>query len=618
MNDIHHSGSPLPARQRTRWLATLIVTALALAGAACDGDDTTGPNGDPPAQPSNLSVQLDGTTVSVTWTPPGTATTQTVSLSGEGEDDRTQEVGGSDSEAVFESLTPNKEYTASVVARNEHGNSPAASTQFQIGGVAFNNLLADPAFPGSAFDIGTRTDPPEIISGSMPSGYVPFDVATLNGGAGIVMPTDGRQLVSTDYAGAVEPGTSLQDAWYYGWTVWAPDGSDSRAKVGADTVITGTIESDQTWTQDRTWILDGPVFIGSDCGADGSAPGCNDVTLTIEPGTTIMGRPTPSNPGQRGSFLVVSRGSQLIADAQNPDFGGSGQCERPDESDVIVFTSENAPGSRGRGDWGGVVVNGRAPINSGDEAQGEGNSGLYGGSDPTDSSGILRGVRVEFAGDDVTATDQLNGIAWQGSGAGTTACFLQVHYNVDDGTEPFGGATTQTHSVMTGVGDDSFDGTDGWQGFMQFAIAQQRADDADNGFEFSNNGDDEDASPHTTAVVANVTLIGAGVSLGSGEIAGLGGGSDVGVLLREGANVRIFNTVVVGFGDTGFDVEGSIAARNADNRMAGSLDVNSTLRFESSILWSNAGQGAGSHNFSDASGDGYTASENEAFFKSGG
>ena len=84
-----------------------------------------------------------------------------------------------------------------------------------------------------------------------------------------------------------------------------------------------------------------------------------------------------------------------------------------------VAVNDVADGARG--DWGGIVLNGRAPINSGDEAAGEGGSGLFGGVDDLDSSGILRGVRVEFAGDDVTATDQLNGIALQGTGAGTTA-----------------------------------------------------------------------------------------------------------------------------------------------------------------------------------------------------
>lgn len=373
--------------------------------------------------------------------------------------------------------------------------------------------------------------------------------------------------------------------------------------------ISNDILADESWTNDKMWVLQGPVFVGADVGMDGG--GGTPVTLTIEPGTTILGG---SGVSARGSYLIVSRGSRLIADANNPDFGGSGMCERPNAEDVIVFTSDQPRGERARGDWGGLVLNGRAPTNAGAEAEGEGDSGLYGGPDEMDSSGILRGVRVEFAGDDVTATDQLNGIAYQGVGHGTTVCYTQVHHNVDDGTEPFGVGPTQTHMVMSGIGDDSFDGTDGYNGFVQFGIAQQIGDDADNGFELSNNGDDEDATPKSTGVWANVTLIGARDPVQTGDIAGPE--SDVGVLLREGAYFRLFNNIVTGFGSSGFDVEGAQAAQNADRRLAGETDPALTLRFESNILWNNGGgEPGGDTNFADASGDGYTQAENKAFFE---
>ena len=377
-------------------------------------------------------------------------------------------------------------------------------------------------------------------------------------------------------------------------------------------VISSDITSDTTLTSDRYWILDGPVFVGGDCGPSGD---CSEaVTLTIEPGTTVYGRKDPST-SVRGSYLVVSRGSKIIADANPNDQA----CTKPAADSVIVFTSDQPRGQRARGDWGGLIINGQAPVNSGQEAQGEGDSGLYGGTEADDDSGILCGVRVEYAGDDVTATDQLNGIAFQGTGAGTTVDYVQVHYNVDDGTEPFGGTTTQTHMVMTGIGDDSFDGTDGYQGFMQFLIAQQRGDNADQGLELSNNGSTPDASPHSSAVLANATLVGAGVDLGSGEIAAEGSSSDAGVLLREGSNYRVFNSIVTGFGATGFDVEGAQTAQYADNRLGGSSDPASTLRFEGNILWSNVAQGgAAADNLADESGDGYDQSENETFFTDSG
>ncbi len=366
-----------------------------------------------------------------------------------------------------------------------------------------------------------------------------------------------------------------------------------------DDVLTNT-----TWTRDKTWILRGPIFVGDDLND-------TDVTLTIEPGTTILGDVNPPQ-GARGSYLVVSRGSRLVADA---NASLADPTVRPDPDSLIVFTSSAARGQRQRGDWGGLVINGAAPINSGAEAEGEGESGLFGGTDEDDDSGILRGVRVEFAGDRVTATDELNGIALQGVGAGTIIDYVQIHYNVDDGTEPFGGTVSQTHVVVTGIGDDSFDGTDGYKGFMQFLIAQQRADDADNGFELSNNGDDPaNATPKSTAIIANATLIGAdsvGMDppMGDGEIQALGGKSDNAVSFREGSNYRIYNVVATGFGKSGFCIEDAETATEAENNR---------LVLESSIFYNNVASGSDDSNYGGPGCDNaWTTNEHETFFNAG-
>lgn len=357
------------------------------------------------------------------------------------------------------------------------------------------------------------------------------------------------------------------------------------------------VDQNTTWTADKKWLLNGPIFVGTDCGPDPASPlpGCNAVTLTIEPGTTILGNVNPPQ-GARGSYLVVSRGSKIIADANANE---ADKTVKPAAENVIVFTSSAPRGSRARGDWGGVVLNGRAPINSGAEASGEGESGLFGGVDDEDSSGILRGVRVAFAGDRVTTTDELNGIALQGTGAGTTIDYVQVHYNVDDGTEPFGGSASQTHMVMTGIGDDSFDGTDGYRGFIQFGIAQQRGDDADQGMELSTNGDDGSASPQSTAIVANMTLVGAR----DGEINEGVGNSDDGIQLREGSNYRIFNSIVTNFDETGLCFEGAVTQANADNALAGETDLTMINTVQSTILWSNGP--TGTEDLSDGCGGGY-------------
>ena len=189
--------------------------------------------------------------------------------------------------------------------------------------------------------------------------------------------------------------------------------------------------------------------------------------------------------------------------------------------------------------------------NAGDEAQGERDSGFLGGTYDTDSSGIIRGVRIEFAGDRVTPSDELNGLALQGVGSGTTISYVQIHYNVVDGIEPFGGTASVDHLVVTGIGDDSMDGSsDGYRGFMQFIIGQQRGDEADNGMEISNDGEDAAASPRSTAVLANATMIGADEHRQMGEIGAPNG--DRGVQFREGSHYRVYNSIFRDFGDAGF------------------------------------------------------------------
>ena len=217
-----------------------------------------------------------------------------------------------------------------------------------------------------------------------------------------------------------------------------------------------------------------------------------------------------------------------------------------------------------------------------------------------DDSGIIRGVRIEYAGDDVTPADQLNGLALQGVGAGTTISYLQIHYNKDDGIEPFGGTVSVDHLVVTGIGDDSVDGTDGYRGFMQFVLGQQNGQDADNGFEISNNGDDEGASPKSTAIIANATMIGANEGVVDGDIAGAE--SDNGIQMREGTNYRVYNSIFQGFGDAGFCIRDAQSILNGLNRLAGQTDPQNTLSAEGLILWGNKGAGASADNFAACGG----------------
>src|SRR5690606_31931571 len=218
----------------------------------------------------------------------------------------------------------------------------------------------------------------------------------------------------------------------------------------------------------------------------------------------------------------------------------------------VVFTSENPAGERERGDWGGIVLNGRSICNfPADECVGEGSSGQYGGDQLDDNSGRIVYTRIEFAGYEESFGNELNALTLNGVGSGTEIHHVQTHYGSDDGFEWFGGTVDAKYLLATGISDDSFDYSTGWQGRGQFWIAQQDPDDADNGFEVDGNEDDTEYEPYTAPTIYNVTLVGKGVN-GEG---GSAGESTTGMLVRLGAAGDIYNAVVMGFGTAGIDID---------------------------------------------------------------
>ena len=253
-------------------------------------------------------------------------------------------------------------------------------------------------------------------------------------------------------------------------------------------------------------------------------------TLTIQPGSKIV--------GQSGAdFLVISRGSKIYAE---------GTAEAP-----IVFTASKNQ-KRKRGMWGGLVINGNAPINnckvegSVCQAEGEGATGLYGGNDPDDNSGVLKYVRVEFAGFEITPDNELNGIAFQGVGSGTEVDYIQVHMNADDGVEFFGGTVNIRHVVLTGNKDDSMDWTSGWRGMAQFVIVAQFDDQANHGIEADNLKSPMNAEPRSNPTISNMTLLGTSSQNAKGGH---------GILLRRGSGLSIYNSFVSGFKNACLDLD---------------------------------------------------------------
>jgi hypothetical protein len=303
--------------------------------------------------------------------------------------------------------------------------------------------------------------------------------------------------------------------------------------------ITGNILTDATLPAGSGYAVTGPVFVGQDGGAS--------ATLTIEPGAILWG-----NAGS--DYIVISRGSQI--DAQGTATSPIIMTARGDAD--VVGANDSTFGATTRGQWGGLIINGFAPINAciggndgtnggtaACEKSGEGSSGLFGGGNPNDDSGTLRYVQVRYAGFLINNQDELNGIAFQGVGDGTDVEFIQVHNNADDGVEFFGGTVNVKHVALTGNADDSLDWTDGWTGSAQFVLVKQSRDDADQGFEMDNRSSNNTFLPRSNPSVSNFTIIG---ERNAAE-------SDIGMLLRAGTAGEFFNGIVVDMGEDCLDID---------------------------------------------------------------
>jgi hypothetical protein len=383
----------------------------------------------------------------------------------------------------------------------------------------------------------TLDDAYAVVEGSAQLSSAPAITAVNNGSS--------FMFEQTDYIGAVEPGTSASNAWWAGWTIPGTLGEitetvdDSPAFVTCNTAkttctLTGSIDEDYTLVSSATWELDGDVIVGA-----GNVNAANDaevaaikaagVTLTIRPGTDVH--------ALSGSSLLVTRGSKLIA---------NGSRTAP-----ITFSSSD-DGYEGEGEWGGVILQGFAPqygkgntgpcFGSGTVCNvvGEGGAfvGVYGGSDKSDSSGILRYVRIAEGGKVASANNEINGLTLQGVGYGTTIDYVQIHSNLDDGIEWFGGTVNATHVVLTSNDDDDLDYDEGYMGNIQYVIVKKNPTKAaptgsNDPRMIEANSSDPDFVSATDAVISNFTGIGSMVSSGQ-----------PGWRLRGAVNTVIYNSAV--------------------------------------------------------------------------
>lgn len=309
--------------------------------------------------------------------------------------------------------------------------------------------------------------------------------------------------------------------------------------VAGSVEVRGKITSNTTWTADKRYILHDYVGV------------VEPAVLTIEPGTVVYG-------GDGKASLFIQRGAKIMAD---------GTSRRP-----IIFTSPQRVGARAQKDWGSLIVLGKAPINQG-TAIVEGLSSFpeytFGGSDPADSSGVLRYVRLEFGGFEIAIAQEINGLTLGGVGSGTVIDHIEVLHNKDDAFEFFGGTVNASHLLGIAFADDGLDLDYGYTGSIQFAamIKRKSNDEGDANFltESDNDGDGSTKTPLTSPKVYNVTAV--------REISDTG---FYGGRIRRNSAGQWHNVVVAGSKNAPLYLDGGATQANA---------ANGSLVFDHSILF---------------------------------
>lgn len=249
------------------------------------------------------------------------------------------------------------------------------------------------------------------------------------------------------------------------------DDDDKKDPITDPSNIAGEYTEDVTLDAAVAYGLDGAMIIKE------------GATLTIPAGTKITAK------GGTTSYIAIAQGAKIMV---------NGTAVNP-----VVMTATVAD----YGQWGGLVICGKAPVNTGDGGLSEVGNLPYGGSEAADNSGAIKYLRVEYTGYQYTEEKQFNGVSFFGVGSGTVVDYLSSYKGNDDGIEFFGGTVSASHLVSIESQDDGIDFADGWSGTGMYWYSK---DSKKSAIEGSNNGDNGAATPMTTCSVSNVTLDGMG------------------------------------------------------------------------------------------------------------
>jgi hypothetical protein len=305
-------------------------------------------------------------------------------------------------------------------------------------------------------------------------------------------------------------------------------GEEGPINVPSTTTLTGNINTTTTLTSDKVWTLKGYVYV-----TDGAK-------LIIQPGTTIV-----SDLGEKGA-LCIERGSQIIAEGT--------------QSKPIIFTSGKPVGERSPGDWGGIVILGRAKTNRASEPTIEGGIGRpYGGTNDFDNSGVLKFVRIEYAGIAAMPNSEINALTLGGVGNGTIIENVQTVYANDDAFEFFGGTVNAKNLYAYATADDDFDFDFGYTGTITNGVAKRDpqfvdSGDAGNGVECDNDGTGSSAQPYTHPKLFNMILVGPNIGSSLAN-------HNLGLRFRRATQFTMKNSIVWGWMKGGLSLESNETAQ---------------------------------------------------------
>ncbi len=280
------------------------------------------------------------------------------------------------------------------------------------------------------------------------------------------------------------------------------------------------------------YSMGGRVDVGSDLGAARVA-GEVSITLTIDPGVVVFG-------SSGVSWLAVNRGHKIAA---------VGNAASP-----IVFTSrDNVLGlatDDSQGQWGGVVLLGRAPItdctvapaavpgsvNCERQTEGAVDPAYFGGATPADNSGTMKYVQIRYSGYVLSGNSELQALTPSGVGSGTVLQYIHSHNSSDDGLEAFGGTVDMKNLVVTGADDDTLDLDVGYRGLIQYVIGVQKTSgNPDSMIELDSANALETQTPRTWMRLANFTFVHKNPA----------SGNTAAMLFRGAADASLVNGLVV-------------------------------------------------------------------------